>query len=265
MYDGYKANRGKGLKGLNRTVEWLSPEEEEKAAVNQISRFGQYTESLPVASISIDRAEADDVIAYICNQMFPDDKKVIMSTDKDFFQLVSDKTTVYRPTTKEIVDRQYLQDKFSIAPNNFVLYRAIDGDPSDNLPGVKGIAIKTVNKLYPELSETTQYDVQYIIDKAKENLDNTKFAMIFNNADIIERNHKLMQLAETILPGDKTSIVVDVLNNQKMSLFDRRKLNQMMAEDKMYIQQRGMSGWYSVYSDADSRARVFNRKLIERK
>lgn len=265
MYDGYKANRGKGLKGLNRTVEWADEEAEEKAAVRQISRLAQYTEHLPVTSIVIDYAEADDVIAYICNQLFPDDKKIVMSTDKDFYQLVSDKTSIYRPTTKEIIDRKYLQENFAIAPHNFALYRALDGDPSDNLPGVKGVGLKTVAKLYPELADDTVYDPEYIIEKAEKNLDTKAYEKIFNNADIVRRNHKLMQLSETILSGDKISTILDILNNQKISLFNRAQLNKMLSEDKLYIQQRGMGGWYSVYSDADSRARVFNRQLTERK
>lgn len=264
IYDGYKANRGKGLKGLNRTVEWLNEKQEEESCINQINRFIQYTDSLPVVSVAVDGVEADDVIAYIANSLFPEDKKVIMSTDKDFYQLVNKNITVFRPTTKEIVDRKWLDTKFGITPENFVLYRALDGDPSDNIPGVKGIALKTAKKLFPELGDKEILDVNYIIEKASQNLDMKPMAKIFNDKEIVERNHALMQLSETIIPSQTISLILGIVNGQKIPLFNRTQLKKMLLEDKIYMLIKNLASWHNIYADSDSSARVFNKKLVER-
>jgi 5'-3' exonuclease len=93
MYPDYKAGR-KGLKGLNRTVEWESEEAEEKSCISQLNRFIEYLTCLPVTSVNVDNIEADDAIAYICQSIYPNNKKVIMSTDKDFYQLTNEKTYI---------------------------------------------------------------------------------------------------------------------------------------------------------------------------
>ena len=56
----------------------------------QLRRVAEYLELLPVTNISVDGIEADDAIAYIAKSVIPDGEKVIMSTDKDFLQLVSE-------------------------------------------------------------------------------------------------------------------------------------------------------------------------------
>ena len=79
-------------------------------------------------------------------------KPVIMSTDKDFLQLVNDKTIVWSPTKKKIYNINRIKEEFGMDPNNLLLYRVLDGDTSDNIPGVYGCGIKTILKRYPEVT-----------------------------------------------------------------------------------------------------------------
>jgi hypothetical protein len=83
--------------------------------------------------------EADDVIFSIANRI--DGEVVVVSTDKDMYQLlaISDKVKIYSPTKDFWVDREAFIKEYGFSYDQFVPYRALIGDASDNLPGVKGI------------------------------------------------------------------------------------------------------------------------------
>jgi DNA polymerase-1 len=86
-------------------------------------RVIQYWKTLPVKTISIDKVEADDIISYLSNVVVnkPEDKVFIVSSDKDFIQLVNDNVIVYRPMEKEYYTEQTVIDKYKMSPKNFVL------------------------------------------------------------------------------------------------------------------------------------------------
>jgi DNA polymerase-1 len=103
LYPEYKANRNTS-RIANHNI-FSSKDEENESINNQISRLIQYLQCLPVTVISIDGLEADDIIGYLANkfQAHNETQKVtIMSADKDFLQLVSDKVHCYSPTKKKI-------------------------------------------------------------------------------------------------------------------------------------------------------------------
>ncbi len=85
-----------------------------------------------------------------------DYKIIIVSGDKDIFQLVNDKTFVATPiaglSTVKIYDETEVKQKLDILPSQIVDYKALVGDPSDNYPGAKGIgpvnAVKTDSKIW---------------------------------------------------------------------------------------------------------------------
>ena len=62
-----------------------------------------------------------------------------MSTDKDFLQLVDENIRVYSPTKKLMYDEERVLDEYGIPSTNFLLYRILDGDKSDGIPGIKGV------------------------------------------------------------------------------------------------------------------------------
>ena len=89
--------------------------------------------------------EADDVIAYVANDVHPNDEVVIVSSDTDFIQLISERVKLWEPKKKVFV----LQWKHA----DYVTWKALRGDASDNVPGVKGVGTKTADMLCanPEL------------------------------------------------------------------------------------------------------------------
>ncbi len=95
--------------------------------------------------------EADDIIAYVAQtpRFKRSGKKLLLSSDKDFFQLVDDKTVLYRPIQKEVLNKNTILEKFDIHPTNFAMARAMAGDKSDNIEGIPGLGLKTVSKRFP--------------------------------------------------------------------------------------------------------------------
>jgi len=206
IYSGYKADRGKNKikMRLNRaaSVE-MNQEEESESMRRQMFGLGELLSSLPVSIMIYDGIEADDVIAYITTQLKKEDEKVvIMSSDKDFLQLVNKDVSVYSPSKKKIYNIPEVVEEFGIHPHNFVNFRMIDGDKSDNLDGLPGLGLKTIIKNFPILAEETVQTTESLLEFIKEQPKKTKAYDLFeNNLEILKRNRKLMQLSEPEFSG----------------------------------------------------------------
>ena len=138
----YKSGRD-----LQRITNWEAfddLDDEHDAKVDQMVRIIQYLKALPVKTVTIVKVEADDIIAYLSEiiPQDPKDKAFIVSSDKDFIQLVSEKVIVYRPIEKEYYTKETVVEKFQISPENFILYKTLLGDNSDKIKGVKGLGKK---------------------------------------------------------------------------------------------------------------------------
>ena len=157
---------GRGPIRFNRRLIQLDPKEQVKNKAYQLIRLMEYLNELPVIQITIDFVEADDVIAYGARHPYYRGwDKIIVSSDKDFFQLCDGRTSIYRPIQDKIVTKQSILDEFKIHPNNFALARAIAGDPSDNLPGVPRVGLSTVAKRFPFLKAERDYYVSDILQQ----------------------------------------------------------------------------------------------------
>ncbi|SEG93874.1 DNA polymerase-1 [Thermomonospora echinospora] len=99
--------------------------------------------------IEIDNAEADDVIATLtCSA--PDRERLIMSMDKDFYQLLGPGVRMLNTAMhpgKRLIGPDEVRERHGVTPRQWPCFRALCGDPSDNIPGVRGIGEKTAAKL----------------------------------------------------------------------------------------------------------------------
>jgi DNA polymerase-1 len=160
-----------------------------------------------------DGIEADDTIAYLTKhtQQDLDGEVVIVSTDKDFLQLVSDKVSVFSPTKKKMYTRQVVFDEFGIWPENLLLYRTLDGDKSDNIPGIRGCGVKTLLKRFPELSEDRLITHEEFFKMCEEKQGKIKlYDDILKAKDQLLMNKRLMELDEPHIP-----------TNQKLKILER--------------------------------------------
>ncbi|MGA2417977.1 MAG: 5'-3' exonuclease H3TH domain-containing protein [Candidatus Staskawiczbacteria bacterium] len=152
--------------------------------VSQIPIAKEVLESFKIPVFTKDGVEADDLIATIC-QLTPKDFEIyILTGDMDSLQLVNDKVKVYTlgKGIKDtiIYDINKVEERFGVKPEQMNDFKALTGDPSDNIPGVEGIGKKTaaeiiqkygsIKNLYGELST----DTAVLKPKVKEALKQNK-------------------------------------------------------------------------------------------
>lgn len=199
IFKDYKAGR-KPVK-MNRGNSFLSPEQEEQNKFWQQSRLGDYLNNLPVIQLLAPEVEADDLIAFVVkNHKYDGWHKIILSADKDFIQLCDKEVVLYRPIKEpEILTWKKIVEDYGIHPNNFTMARAMEGDKSDNISGVKGIGLKSIRKYLPVLAEQKIYSFEdlenYCEEKKQEKIKTKFYDSVLDNMDLIRQNYKGMLLS----------------------------------------------------------------------
>ena len=197
MNKNYKAGR-KPIR-LNRSIRNLTENEEITNKVWQQTRLIEYLNEMPISQTMLPAVEADDVIAYVAKLgCFADWQKVIVSSDKDFFQLCDDTTVVFRPIQKQVMNTKRLVEEYSIHPNNMALARAIAGDKSDNLPGVRGVGLGTIKKRLPFFADEEFCTIDKLMEHCQEAESNLKAY-----SSIVKREKRLsrtISLCSCMLP-----------------------------------------------------------------
>lgn len=204
IYKEYKANR-KPPTRLNRSYDMTTDEQERDNMKWQLVSLIEMVECLPVSILALDHIEADDTIAYMSELVTKNGgTSIIYSTDKDFLQMVSPNVKLYNPVKKKTFDVDIVLETYGVHPSNFVFYRALLGDKSDNIDGVKGAGEKTVLKYIPELSDPNRtvnlnlVEQKYTDIKKKPKL----IENILDNTDVVERNLQLMNLHDVDINVD---------------------------------------------------------------
>ena len=229
LFPEYKAKR-KTKYRVNRAYDFASPEDEKQNMIMQIQRVVEYLDNLPITVLSYDNVEADDVIGYLCRQVLTDSEITVMSTDKDFLQLANGRIKVWSPTKKKMYDEQAVLDEFGISSHNLIWYRVLDGDKSDNIPGVKGLGLKTIQKKLPFLSENRIVNIDEVITELPE------------SKDVIELNYKLMQLSDVDISGSTKTKIIDRVNAPINRLI-KYKFEKMFLEDKLFTALPNVTSW----------------------
>lgn len=247
IYAGYKSERGKNKikMRLNRAYEDLmNPEEESASMKRQMHALGELLSSLPVSIMIYDGIEADDVMAYIATTLRKDGEKVIlMSSDKDFLQLVNKDVSVYSPSKKKIYNIDEVIEEFGIHPHNFVNFRMIDGDKSDNVEGVTGLGLKTIIKSFPILTESQTHTTDSMVEYVKSLPKTTNAHKLFlDNLAICERNRKLMQLSEPTFSGTIRMKIMDRYN-EPTTKFDKQSFLKFGLKNRVIDAFKDINDW----------------------
>lgn len=234
IYPEYK-NRKRTKIRLNRAYTDMSTSElEEKNLKTQLMRSVHYLDCLPISTMAIDHIEADDAIAYIAEQYYKNSNVTIMSADKDFLQLASDRVKLWSPTKKKLYGCAEILLEYGISCQNFIWYRVLEGDVSDNIDGVTGAGLKTILKCFPFLYESRVVSLQEIYTCCENNQSKYKlYRTILENKTTIERNHILMQLKETEVQSFSQLRINEILD-QPIKKLDRFGFSKLITEDKMW-------------------------------
>lgn len=152
MYPNYKMNR------IDTDIELL----------NQFSMLREYCNLVNFPFIEVDLFEADDIIGSLsCNAEKYNLNPYVVSGDKDLLQLIHKGIDIMYLSNKGpiIYNENYFEEEYNIKIEQFIDYKALVGDPSDNIPGIPGIGKKTAAKLLGLYST---------LDGIYENIDDLK-------------------------------------------------------------------------------------------
>ena len=259
IYPEYKENR-KVKSRLNRNVDWgTAPVDEEQAMRMQLGRLVDYLEHLPLTLICVDGIEADDTMAYISQQILKDNNIILMSTDKDFLQLVDDRVKVWSPTKKKLYTKEKVFEEYGIPSSNMLTYRILDGDKSDNIGGIKGAGLKSLKKFCPKISSMEKFDVRDLLNFVENTKNKIKLLEnIKNSSNLVKRNYLLMQLNNVDIPKH-TKLKIQGAVNKDIPQLVKYKLQTMFLKDKLYSQVPDFGSWIKEFVRLD-RVKGFNGK-----
>lgn len=216
---------------VGRHYQFESFDQANKNKLWQMNQLKKFIDCLPVCQIVTENIEADDVIGYmvIHAEYFGYKSSIIATCDKDYYQLIGNKVVIYNPIKKCLITQKSLLEDTGYHPNNWLFYKAINGDKSDNVDGVKGFGEKTIAKLFNvESSDSlTIEDIEKAYNDQKDYVDTCRtkterkkhevslkrYKTLKDNIDLIERNWKLMSLKDPLISADtKEKLTNKILN-----------------------------------------------------
>ena len=136
----------------------------------QVERTREVLKAMKIPVFEVDDFEADDVIGTLADQFAEEGREVtVVSGDADLLQLIGERVTVMLTkkgiTQMESYDYELLKEKYGLAPEQIIDFKALKGDSSDNIPGVPGIGDKTARSLLEEYGT---------LEKIYDNIDQLK-------------------------------------------------------------------------------------------
>ena len=238
----YKSGRN-----LQRITNWEVFEDlddEHDSKVDQIVRLIQYLKLLPIKTTIIDKVEADDIIAVLSQRLVDkfNSTVFVVSSDKDFVQLITDKIILYRPIEKEYYTPETVKDNFGVLAENFIIYKTLLGDNSDKIPGVKGLGEKGIFKKFPELAER-KVTMEEVFDiSARKYKEHVVYSRIVQDRTKLENSFKIMDLSIPFLDDEQKEYIEWVID-QDLPEFHPKLFIQIYNEDKLGGMIRNLDIW----------------------
>ena len=241
IYPDYKSGR-KPLTRLNRTYDMTTEQDEQDLMRYELVIVAKALMKLPITTITLDYVEADDIISYIAQHVVENGgESIIYSTDKDFLQLVGDGIKVWNPVRKKTYIPETVLEDYTIHPNNFLLYRALTGDTSDNLPGIKGLGMKTLLKFMPGFVTEEKLTLDDVITVA-ESSKSKVILKIVDQKENIQRNLILMSLLSVMMSDNNKLKVLNKINKPQLFL-KKYDLTKLLIETNILPSMQNYDSW----------------------
>lgn len=237
IYHLYKENRRERIKS----------EEELNSYSYQRNRIKQYLEELYVRQGEFEECETDDCIAFY-SQNSPNEKKIVYSSDGDLTQLVSENTNIFNPSHGKLYKSgdTILYEHEEILIENVKLVKMLCGDPSDNISGIKGMGIKRLLSLFPEL-KTNVLTLEDIVEKTNLLFEQDKNNKLVNNLltgvtkhgvygnEFFEINKSIVSLENPYLTEEAKTTIASLINdNLDPEGRSYKNTMKMMMEDGLF-------------------------------
>lgn len=180
--------------------------------IPQFPLLRQAVDAFGIAQAEMNGYEADDLLATYARLAREQNAEVtIVSADKDLMQMVESGVTVYDPMKQRTVEAEQVMEKFGVTPDKVVDVQALAGDTSDNVPGVRGIGIKTAAALINEYGS-----LENLLDNVASVKQNKRREVLTADAELARMSKKLVTL-NAFAPVEKT------LDDFKLMPFDLAK------------------------------------------
>ena len=221
LYEGYKANRH----GMPNEL------------AEQMPVIKEILKAMNIDIVEKEGYEGDDIIGTLSK--YGEEKGlevIILSGDRDTFQLATDNVKIHIPRTKagktetEIFDRDKVKEVYGIEPKQLIEVKGLQGDTSDNIPGVPGIGEKTA------LSLIQKYET---IDNLYKKLEAGEADLKGKQKEKIEENKELAYLSRTLGEINTNVPIEDTLEELKTEEWDKPKVLEIFKElnFKRYIER----------------------------
>ncbi len=226
LYEGYKANR----KGM--------PDE----LAEQMPLIKEILRAMNIDIVEKEGYEADDVLGTLSRYGENQGLHVtILSGDRDTFQLATDNVTIRIPRTKggktetDLFDRNKILENYGIEPKQLIEVKGLQGDSSDNIPGVPGIGEKTALSLIQKYGS-----IDNLYDKIEKNEDDLKG----KQREKIKDNKELAELSKTLGTINLEVPIEDTLEQFKVEEWDKEKVLTLFKELNFnrYIERFHLTG-----------------------
>jgi DNA polymerase-1 len=206
LFEDYKGNRD---------------QERNKAVHSKNHIIKELLELLGIKNVLPQSYEADDVMA-IFNHLYPDDRRIIITVDKDMCQLISENTVVYDPIRKVEFNTKNFKELIGYDLKDFVKLKALTGDKSDNIPGIKGFGKVKIAKFL-----------------------NNEYQMTEDEQTQFEDNLKLVDLSLTLQDQDEVNFVKEQFETIPEKNFDTFKSR--CEELHFHKILNNIDSWYSAF------------------
>ena len=271
LYPDYKANRDKNYEAMDggttdydkffqnfqRAViknkkkgETVRGETEDESFKRQKDILQDILEELCIRQYEFDDVEGDDIVSYYVKHKKPTEKIVIMSSDRDMTQLISDDVIIWNPRMADFVTAKNSVDALGITHENIVLEKILCGDVSDNIKGVKGLGEQTLVKYFPEI-KNKKLNLETIVGRSKELLEERKtekkkplkvLENIVNGVTdgcqgdrLYEVNRKIIDLSEPLMTDEAIEYMdYSMYTPIDTSVRDVKNVYKIVEENRMY-------------------------------
>ena len=141
--------------------------------------------------------------------------------------------------------------EYKCFPTNWIMIKTLQGDSSDNVPGIKGVGIKTINKLFPFLVEPIAVNLDKIFEHCQANISKSKFyKVILDEQERMKKNWQVMQLLEHTFSTEGLEKVKDALN--QTPVFKPFQLRCLFMQDSAFKQIQNFDSWNNIFTPLNS-------------
>jgi len=211
-------------------------DEDHEIFYNQLDRVIEIIEAFNIPRLMQNGFEGDDVLGTAATIASKEADVIISTSDQDLLQLINDKISVFRPArppfvSKMLFDKEKFIEKYSFEPKQMIDYKALRGDPSDNIPGVKGVGEKTAKDLLAQFKT---------LENLYEHLDQVKSEAVRKKLEADRENAFISKQLATIItdiPMEfklETAQVHDFDPNEVRALFQELEFTSLLKKlDKL--------------------------------